>query len=229
MRSILILLTVAFGVMLIVFPVMMQIAGVGTGGTIGVALLIMFVAMLCLGILRAWSGTFGENQVVLHEGDAWAAWQLTTYEQRRFLDAERGHTRRKAAAYAVGGTAIGLVLALIADDWLLGGILIGVFLSVAVVVLTMAGPPRDAESDAGREVRLNSHGVQALDRYIPLQGPMLRVCSVEMQAGDPAVLRFDVHSGRRVEEMRVPVPRDRVAEAEALVERLRRELDLAGL
>jgi hypothetical protein len=228
MRPILILVAAAFGGMLIVFPVIMLMAGVGTGGTIGVALLIVFVAVLCLGIFRAWAGTFGENQDALQAGDAWAVWQLTTHEHRRFLDAEQGQTRRKAAAYALGGSALGLVFGLFADDWLLGGIFIGVFLTVAVVILTMAGPPRAARSDAGREVRVDSQGVQVLGRYIPLEGPMIRVRSVEMQPGDPAVLRFHVRSGRRVEEVRVPVPRERLAEAEALVERFHREVERAG-
>jgi hypothetical protein len=47
------------------------------------------------------------------------------------------------------------------------------------------------------------------------------VSNVDLEPGDPAFLRFDVRTGRRLQEVVVPVTRDQLREAEAMVERFR--------
>ena len=221
MRPVLIIVAVAFAVMLIVFPALMYIAGVGTGGTIAVALLIAVVTLGCLALLRMMGETYAQDHQVMLAGHTWAAWRLTADEHRRFLDDERRRTRRLAAAYTLGDVALGLVIGAVADDWLTGGIMIRVFLCVGVITLTLAGPPREADGEAGRDVKIGPDGVQILGRYLPFNAPLMRPQDVRFQTGSPAVLRFTVRTGRRVEEVRMPVPHESMAEAEALVERFR--------
>lgn len=221
MRPVLIIVAVAFTVMLIVFPVTMQIAGVGTGATIGLALLIAVVAIAYLALLRMMGEAYAQDQEVLLAGHTWAEWRLSADEHRRFLDDEQRRNRRLAAASTIGGVALGLVIGAIAEDWLMAGIMIGVFLCVGVITLTLAGPPREANGEVGRDVKIGPDGVQVLGRYLPFNAPLMRPRGVRLQAGSPAVLHFIVRTGSRVEEVRVPVPHDSFAEAEALVERFR--------
>lgn len=223
MRAVLILVAVGFAVMLVVFPTLMHIAGVGTGGTIGLALLIVVVALVCLALLRMMGGAYAQDQEALFAGDTWATWRLAPDEHRRFLEDERRRVRRLAAAYAFGGVALGLVIDASTGDRLLAGIMIGVFLCAGLVIFTLSGPPREADGEAGREIRIGSRGVQVLGRYLPFHAPMTRLNRVHLQMGNPTVLRFSVRTGRRVEEIRVPVPYERIAEAEGLVERFSRE------
>jgi hypothetical protein len=184
-----------------------------------VALLIVVVAILCLAIVRGMARASEDDRESMLAGDTLATWRLAPDEHRRFLDEERRRTRRKAAAYGIGGTALGAVLGLATGDWLLGGIMIGAFLFATVVILTLAGPPGSARGEAGRDVLIGTRGVQVLDRYLPFRAPLTSLRGVELRPGDPAVLLLRVRSGRQLEEVRVPVPRDRIPEAEALSER----------
>ena len=223
MRPVLIFVAAFFGLMLVVFPVLMQIGGVGTGGTIGVALLIFVTAIIMLAALRALANAYEGPRLDLLAGEAWVQWQLAPDEHRRFLAGERRLFERRAMGYALAGLVLGPVLGAILDDWLLAVILPVVFLAAAIVILTMARPGKAAENAAAREVRVGARGVHFLGAYLPLKGPGTRLVRVRVQPGDPAILRFDVRTGRRTEGIRVPVPRDRVPEAEALVERFQRE------
>ncbi len=224
MRPILIFVAVFFGLMLVVFPVLMQIGGVGTGGTIGVALLIVVTAIITLAALRALGNAYEGPRLDLLAGEAWMQWQLAPDEHQRFLADERRLFERRAIGYGLAGLVLGPVLGAILDDWLLTVILPVVFLVAAIVILTMARPGNAAENAAAREVRVGARGVHFLEAYLPLEGPGTRLVGVRVQPGDPAILRLDVRTGRRTEDIRVPVPRDRVPEAEAVVERFQREL-----
>ncbi|MDQ4044994.1 MAG: hypothetical protein M3173_06045 [Chloroflexota bacterium] len=219
MRPVLILIAAFFGLLLVVFPVIMQVAGVGAAGTVGMALLIVAVAVLCLAIQRAVAGAYEEGRESMLAGETLASWRLAPDEHRRFLVDER-QSNQRTAAYGLGGLALGAVLGVSTDDWLLGGIMICVFLIAATVILTMAGPRRDAGSESGREVVIGTQGVQLLGRYLPFHAPLMRLHDTELRFGDPAVLFLRIRTGYRLEEVRVPVPRDRMPEAEALVERL---------
>jgi hypothetical protein len=224
MRPIPIFVAVFFGLMLIVFPVLMQIGGVGTGGTVGVTILIVVTATITLAALRALGNAYEGPRLDLLAGEAWVQWQLAPDEHRRFLADEWRLFERRATGYALAGLVLGPLLGAILDDWLLAVILLLVFLAVAIVILTMARPGKAAENAAAREVRIGARGVHFLEAYLPLQGPGTQLVGVHLQPGDLAELRFDVRTGRRVEEIRMPVPRDRVPEAEEVVERFQREL-----
>jgi hypothetical protein len=224
MRPILILVAVFFGLMLVVFPVLMQIGGVPTGGIVGVTILIVVTAIIALAALRALGNAYEGPRLDVLVGGAWVQWQLAPDEHRRFLADERRLFERRATGYALAGLVLGPVLGAILDDWLMAVILPVVFLAAAIVILTMARPGKGAENAAAREVRVGARGVHFLGAYLPLQGPGTRLVGVRVQPGDPAILRFDVRTGRRTEEIRVPVPRDRMPEAEAVVERFQREL-----
>lgn len=222
MRPIVILVAVAFGLMLIVFPIVMQIGGVGTGGTIGVTLLIVVVAVVCLAVLRVMTRAYEGDRFNLLASEAWVQWHLSPEEYQHFVADERRRFERQATGYGLAGLVLGLAFGGILNDWLLGLIMFGIFLGVAIVILTMVRPSAGARNPAAREVRIGARGVHLLGGYVPLQGPGTRPFKVQLQPGDPAVLRFDVRTGRRVDEVRVPVPRDRVPEV--VMERLQREL-----
>lgn len=102
--------------------------------------------------------------------------------------------------------------------------MLGGFSIATVVILTAAGPPRNAGSDEAREVLIGERGVRVLDRYLPFHAPLTRLRGMTLRYGNPSLIVMYVRSGnrrtgRRTDELRVPVPHDRLAEAEALVRR----------
>ena len=196
MRPVVMILAVFFGAMLVGFPILMLAVGLGTGSTIGVTLLIVAVALFCLGIVLALARSYDRGQEALFAGEAWARWTVTPEERRRFVGQEQGRAWKKAAAYALGGTALGATFGIL-GDWLTGSIMIGVFLLATFVIIWAGGPPRGS-GDEAHEVRL--------------------------EEGNPAALLFAVSAGSRLEAFRVPVPRERLTEAEALVARFQREV-----
>lgn len=217
MRPIFIFIAVSLGAMLVGFPLMMLMLGLGIGSAIAIALLIGVTTIFLLAILRWMADQYEDDRQALLAGETLAAWRLSPDEHRRFLAGERRSTRRMAVAAVLFGSVLGVVLGVV-EDWLLGGIMIGAFLFAATVIL-LSGPSRSAATDAGSEVLIGTRGVQVLDRYVPFHAPMTRLRNVELRPGDPAVLLLTVRTGRRLEHVRVPVPRDRLAEAEALVGR----------
>jgi hypothetical protein len=86
----------------------------------------------------------------------------------------------------------------------------------ATVRLTLGGPLRRATHAAVCEVRIGPRGVYVFRHYLPLQGPETRLEAAALKQ-DPAVLRFNVRTGNRVDEVRVPMPREHLLEAQALV------------
>ena len=227
MRPVVLLLAAAFGVMLVAFPALMIYVGLGTAGTVTVTLFIVVVAALCLGVVVMFARTYDRDRETLLAGEAWARWRIDSDEQQRFVGRERWRSWRMAAAYALGGAALGVIFGL-TGDWLTGGILIGAFLLATLVILVAGGPPRGADSAQASEVWVGPRGVFLLGRYMPLNATGTRATSVRLEPGNPAALLFGIRSGRRVEELRVPVPHAHLAEAAVVVERFHRELGLAG-
>jgi hypothetical protein len=223
MRPILLFIAGAFGAFLIVFPTIMRLAGVGWAGTIGVAILIIVTAVICLAMLKAVSGVYERDQADLLGGDAWAQWQLTPAEHERFVADERRRYGRQAASSALVGLVLGPVLGVVADDWLLCLILMSVFMVAAVVILAMVRPRRAGTNARARDVIVGPRGVYLLGRYLPLQGLGIRVTHAVLEPGDPAVMRFDVRSGRRLQEVVVPVTSGHLHDAKAVVERFLQE------
>jgi hypothetical protein len=227
MRPVVLLLAAAFGVMLVAFPAGMVYVGLGTAGTVSVALLIVVVAAICVGVVLTFARTYDRDRQTLLAGEAWARWRIDAGEQQRFVGRERTRSWRLAAAYALGGVALGVIFGL-AGDWLTGGILIGAFLLATLVILLAGGPPRAARTAQADEVWVGPKGVYFLGHYMPLNATGTRATSVRLEPGNPAALLFGIRSGNRVEELRVPVPHAHLAEAAVLVERFRRELNLGG-
>jgi hypothetical protein len=226
MRPVFLFLAGAFGVMLVAFPVSMHLLGLSTAGIVSMTLLIVVVTVGILALIRYMARAYDVDEAILAAGEAWAEWTLSPEEHKRFVTRERRSSRRLALAYAGGGVLLGLVVAGLTDDRLLGGVMIAVFLLAAGVVVTMGGPSQSAGGEAGRIVRIGPRGVHLLGRYLPLEATLTRLHAVSFQPGDPAELRFTIRSGRRMDVLNVPVPRSRAAEADALIARFRHQYDL---
>jgi hypothetical protein len=234
MNATMVFVTVAFALMLVIFPAVMLAAGVGVGGTIGVALLIVAVAALCLWILATVAGGYARDLAALVGGGAWARWQIARSERDRFVARERRRFGRLALWYVVGAVA-GAALLGVVVDWLAGGIFGAALLLAALLTWLLATP--SASAPEATEVYVGPRGVYQLGRYTPLQGPGRRLDGAAFAPGQPAELRFAVadryrSSGApamatwRPSEVRVAVPADRAAEAAALAARFRREFGL---
>ena len=89
MRPVVMILAVFFGAMLVGFPILMLAVGLGTGSTIGVTLLIVAVALFCLGIVLALARSYDRGQEALFAGEAWARWTVTPEEHRRLDERSR--------------------------------------------------------------------------------------------------------------------------------------------
>lgn len=222
MRPILIYLGCVLGALLITMTAIMLSSGAGIAETIAVALIIAVAASVCYAIIRAMADRYMDDWERLLAGEMLASWRLSPDEHRRFLDEERRRSRQLVVALVLIGLVLGVTLGF-AEDWLLGTIMGGSFLFAAGVARFFGSPPRSADGQEGREVRIASHGVQVLGRYVPFRAPMARIRRTELRPGDPAVLIIHVGSGNRLSDIRVPVPRDRLAEAEALAHRLFQE------
>lgn len=225
-RPVFFFLLVAFGIMLVGFPILTYAVGLGTGSIVAITLLILAVAVGILWFTVRLGQKLQQDEERLEAGDVWAEWTVSPLEHRTFLRDERRSTNRLAIAYALGGAVLGLVLAWLENDVLLGGIMIGGFLIAGLMTFFFGGPPRRAVSDDARHVRIGPSGVHHLGRYMPFETTMTRLRRVEIDDGDPATMRFTVKAGRRVDVVKVPVPSHQLQQAEALAERLRREHDL---
>lgn len=220
-RSIFLLLTVFFTAMLIGFPILMRGSGVRMGETIGVTLLIIVVAAVCLGIILWMADSVEWDRFRLQTTDAWAAWQLAEEEYRKFVRAERLRSIGWASAFMAGGLAMGAFFLTTGDDRMTGVIMIVVFLLAGAVMLMLGGPPWRASANA-RDVIIGARGVQVLGRYMPLEMTATHLRFVELRPeDDPTVIVFTVRSGNKTQEIRVPIAHGRWEEAEALVERFR--------
>lgn len=223
MRPVILLLAFFFTVMLVAFPVLMYYVGLGTGSIVGIALLIVATAALCIGVTAWTSRGIERDRVHLDATDALASWWLSVDEYRRFVAFERRKNIAWSAGYLVFGLALAAFFSFRADDQITAIIMVAAFALAAGVKLALGGPPWRA-TDEAREVRIGTRGVQVLGRYTPFAMTLTRLQSVELQHGDPAVITFWVKSGRQLQDIRVPVTQGRWDEAEALVERFRQAL-----
>jgi hypothetical protein len=227
MRPVFLLLAGFFGLMLVGFPALMYAAGLSMTAIVWVTLLIVAVTVGILGFTLYLARAYDQDESSLDTGDTWAEWTVPLHEYRRFVAEERRGTRRKALAYALGGTALGLLLASLDDDSLTGIVIVVVFLLAAIVILTMGGPPRDADREDARVVRIGPRGVRVMGRYLAFDAPLTRLRGVAVEPGDQPTLCFRVKAGRRTDDLRVPVAPGHLDAAKTLVERLREEYDLA--
>lgn len=225
-RPVFFLIAVSFGVMVVGFPIFMYVVGLSTATIVWITL---FIAAICAGVL--WLTVhLGRNLQRdadrLDAGEVWGEWTVPLQQHRRFVDGERRTTNRTALGFAAGGTALGVVLARLEQDWLLGAIMTGVFLLAAGVIYFLAGPPRSAHSDDARHVRIGPAGVHVLGRYLPFKTTMTRLHAVDIADGDPPVMRLTVQAGRQIDQIRVPVAPDQLDQAEAVADRLRQMHEL---
>lgn len=218
-RPVMLHLAATFGLMLIGFPAIML--GESIAGAVGVAVFIAVVAGVCLGILWGFAEEYESDRASLLADEAWAEWTLSTDEHRTFLADERRRSRNLAATLGFGGSAVGLVIAGFGGNPLFGGITVVVFLCMGLVVLIATRLPPSAGGDAGREVVVGWRGALVLGRYLPFDAARRELARVELRYGYPAVLLFHVLVEHRPHQLRVSVPNDRMAEAEALMERFR--------
>ena len=114
----------------------------------------------------------------------------------------------------------------------MGGLIlaVGLVVSAGVRLAKRARYARRARETG--DVTLGALGIHHPGRYVPLRGYNLRLVDVAIEPGSPAALRFRTASrgqyGTRTQETRVPIPRNREAEAEALAARFRNELGLSS-
>lgn len=217
-RPIFFLLVVSFAAMLVAFPVLMSWVGLGTGSIIVIALVIVFAAAICLGFTVWYANSVERDRVALDSTDVWASWWLSVDEYRQFAASERRKNLGWSLVYLVLGMGLAAYFAVALDDQLTATIMVVAFLLFVGVMVTLGGPPWRATDDA-REVRIGPRGVQSLGRYTPLAATMTRLQSVSLEPGTPAVLTFQIRSGRQQQYIHVPVTQERWAEAEALVTR----------
>lgn len=225
-RPVFFLLAGFFGLMLIGFPILMYVLGLGTASIVWITLLILAVAVGMLWFSVRLGQNLQQDEESIEAGEVWADWTVPTREHRTFVANERRSTNRRALLYGLGGVAMGLGWWLIADDRLTASIMVVVFLMAALIIFFFAGPPRGASNDEARRVRIGPLGVHSLGRYMPFRTTMIRLHGIEISDGVPPLMRFTVRAGRRLDEIRVPIPADHLHLAQQVAERLRRQHNL---
>ncbi len=218
MRAVFLMLTIFFPALLVGFPASVAVAGGPVGATVGIVILLGVVAVIALGALVMRGRAFERERHQL-AADVLAAWRLTEDEYRRFARAER----RRLAAWISGMLVIPLAFSVLVflqvDDPRAGGSVLLVSLMIVGMILLVEMPPLRA-GERTREVRIGARSVEAMGQYHELRGSWLRLDAVGLLPGDPAVLVIRVGAGNRSHMVRVPVPGDRLAEAQAIVEHL---------
>lgn len=225
-RPVFFLIAGFFGLMLVGYPIFMYAVGLDTASIVWITLLIAVVAAGVLWFTIHLGRTLQRDEARLDAGEVWAEWTVPLHQHRRFIAAERRGKNRMALAYAIGGVALGLVLAWLERDWLLGGVMIFAFLFAAATIFFLAGPPRRAHGDDARHVRIGPSGAHLLGRYMPFETTMTRLRAVSVSDGDPPVMALTVRAGSRLDQIRVPVAPDKIHLAEAVAERLRQAHDI---
>jgi hypothetical protein len=227
MRPVTMLLAAFFAAMLVGFPILTIYVGLGTGSVILISLVIVITAALCLGFTIWMANSVERDRVSLESTDAWASWWLSVDEYRQFVESERRKNIAWAFTYLVLGLGLAAFFYLQADDQLTSTIMVVVFTLLFVVMVAIGGPPWRATDDA-REVRIGPRGVQALGRYTPMEATLTRLHSVSLEEGDPAVIIFQIRSGRQFQYIRIPVTQGRWEDAEAIARRLNEHAGAAG-
>ena len=201
-----------------------------------VAGLLGLSALISLAIIVPFGRAYTRDMRRLLAGEHWAHWRYDGDERARFADQEWARARREARfgvpASMILAAAVGIFLAIVGGGQqaaaLGGALILAVGLAVSVGLL-LAGRARYARRarETG-DVILGSLGIHHPGRYVPLRGFNLRLVDVAVERGSPAALRVRTASrsqyGTRTQETRVPIPRGREAEAEALGARFRNEL-----
>jgi hypothetical protein len=227
MRPVTLLLAGFFTLALVVFPILMAYVGLGMGSMILIALVILVTAAACLGFTIWMANSVERDRIALDSADAWASWWLSVDEYRRFVASERRRSLRWAITYLVLGLGLAAFFSFRLEDKVTATIMVVVFLIVVVLMVTLGGPPWRA-TDSAREVRIGPRGVQALGRYTPMEATLTRLHSVALEQGDPAMITFQIKSGRQFQYIRIPVTQGRWEDAVAITRRFNEQTGATG-
>jgi hypothetical protein len=230
-RPILIILAVFFTLMLIAFSIGMPLLSMGAGTTILLAVIIIATAALCIGFTWRYGESFERERLAMVSGEAWARWELSPAEHQRFAGGWSKDARQNAAIAAVFGIGMGVFFLTVGDDRLTGSIMLGVFAIAALIALLVGRPPSAARQETLREVVIGPDGVMVGGRYLPLRATGVHLEDVRLEIKEAPMLHFVVRSGigpkarvnSRIETIDVPIPLERLTEAERLIERFRLE------
>lgn len=230
-RPILIILAVFFTLTLIGFSIGMPLLGMGAGSTILLAVIIIGTAALCIGVTWRYAQVFERERATMVSGEAWARWELSPAEYQRYAGSWSKDARQNAAIALVFGVGLGVFFMTAGDDMLTGSIMLGVFLLAAIIALLVGRPPSAARQESLRDVVIGPNGVVVGGRYLPVRATGVHLEDVRIEIKDTPILHFVVRSGigpnarvnSRIESIDVPVPLERLTEAERLVERFRLE------
>lgn len=169
-------------------------------------------------------------------GHTWARWSYSTDEWQRFAEAEWARARREALrgplyaailALIIGG-AFGLFARSAFAGLATGAVVIAAGLAYSAVIWLTGRWTYRRRDEGGGEILVGPQGVYSRGRYTALRAFNLRLARVEVEPGDPAALLIETESwnqygSKTKQETRLPIPRAHLAEAEALVSRLRAE------
>jgi hypothetical protein len=230
-RPILIILAVFFTLMLIAFSIGMPLLSMGAGTTILLAVIIIATAALCIGFTWRYGESFERERAAMVSGEAWARWELSPAEYQRCAGGWSKDARQNAAIAAVFGIGMGVFFLTVGDARLTGSIMLGVFAIAALIALLVGRPPSAARQETLREVVIGPDGVMVGGRYLPLRATGVHLEDVRLEIEEAPMLHFVVRSGigpkarvnSRIETIDVPIPLERLTEAERLIERFRLE------
>lgn len=158
-----------------------------------------------------------------------AHWQYDPDEWNRFVEREWGRTKKKAAWYPIGILGGVIVLGYVFKGWgvdefkvILPWIFgLAVFAALTMLYIGQRAYRRGLEKVG--EVFIGESAVQFGATYFTWDSFGTKLGKVELLKGDQLILQFEIRQisryGSRSSEIRVPVPRDRIDEAEKLVQR----------
>lgn len=218
MRPLFFMSAVFFPAVLIGFSLYVRSTGAPLGSAVGILALVGVVGIFAVG-LSLWSGQDIERERrALAAGQAWASWRVSDDDYRRFVRAEWRRNVLWSLSLVAATSGVDVFLWLATGDARFGVPLLAFSLLFAAVIILAEMPPLTS-NERVREVRIGEKGVEANGRYVRFgRGPRLLV-AVGLLPGAPAVLLFRLGADRRRQDVRVPVPGDRLDEANAIVAR----------
>ncbi len=210
--------------------------------TWAVGAIFLATAVVVLPIVAIFGRIYGTSLAQLLDGGHWARWAVDTGEGARFAANEWRRARREArnlVLFGMGaGPVFGLLFGLLAGSMTAFGLVVALMVGVGILaaanVLAIGWWRHKRRAERGGEVLIGPMGVFSQGTFTPLAGFNLGLGAVEIEEGDPPVIRFDAVTRTysegviptrttRTEPVRVPIPRGRESEAAALVARFRGE------
>lgn len=194
-------------------------------------------ALVCLAVFSLYGRTYTRNIRRILSGEYWVHWCYTPDEGRRFVRHEVARARRRVQLTFLIGLPIsalaGLGLGVLSGVTLGGLVVTGALLLMMLLIVLMfylQGKGRASLWQGGQvEVYIHPKGiVYQSGKFEPFSGFNQSLIGVQIEPGDPPVLRFTTctGTGRGYMEIdvRLPIPGGREAEARDLIERFRREV-----